>query len=49
MNIEKIKVRNTDTGQVHETGPLVTAPPRTTVGGVGDWPPSETRQRAVRQ
>jgi len=37
----------TDTGQFHETGPLVTAPPRTTVGGVGDWPPQETRQRAA--
>ena len=34
----------TDTGQRHEVGPPVTAPPRISVGGTGSWPPREERQ-----
>ena len=37
----------TDTGQRHEVGPPVLAPPRVSVGGVGDWPPREDRHRHV--
>ena len=33
----------TDTGQRHEAGPPVTAPPRVSVGGSAGWPPHEVR------
>jgi hypothetical protein len=33
----------TDTGQRHEVGPPVTAPPRVAVGGTAGWPPPEVR------
>jgi hypothetical protein len=32
------------TGRVYEAGPPVHQPPRVSIGGVGDWPPTESRQ-----
>jgi hypothetical protein len=39
----------TDTGQLPETGPPVTAPPAVSVGGDGDWPPRELRRGTRRE
>jgi hypothetical protein len=36
----------TDTGQHYLAAPLVTAPHRIGIGGVGAWPPEESRQKA---
>jgi hypothetical protein len=35
----------TDTGQHYVAAPLVTAPNRIGIGGIGAWPPEESRQK----
>ena len=36
----------TDTGQHYRAQPLVTAPNRITISGVGPWPPAEVREKS---
>ncbi len=42
-SLDVVVTAPTDTGQRHEVGPPVTAPPRVAVGGSAGWPPREAR------
>lgn len=43
-SLDVVVTAPTDTGQRFETGPPVTEPVEVGLGGIGDWPPRESRQ-----